>query len=139
MGSYLLDSTTFSFLMERRPEVVARMESVAPGDRVAICTIVRGEILYGLERMPPGRRRREIERAAIELFGVLPCDGLPDAVADVYARIKYDAERTGSQVAENDLWIAATALANGATVVTSDADFGRVSGLNVEDWTKQAR
>ena len=134
MRTVLLDSTTFSFLMERRPQVVARLESLAPGDRVAICTIVRGEILYGLERMPPGRRRRENERAAAELFEAVACEGLCEAVADVYARIKYDAERDGTPLAENDLWIAATALARGATLVTSDTDFRRVRGLDIEDW-----
>ena len=134
MRTVLLDSTTFSFLMERRPQVVARLESLAPGDRVAVCTIVRGEILYGLERMPPGRRRRENERAAAQLFDALACEGLSEAVADVYARIKYDAERDGTPLAENDLWIAATALAHGATLVTSDTDFRRVRGLDIEDW-----
>ncbi len=136
MQSFLLDSTTLSFLMERRAQVVAHMASVGPDDRVAICTIVRGEILYGLERMPPGRRRSENERAAAELFNVLPCDELSRAVADVYARIKYEAERQGTSLGENDLWIAATALAQGATVVTSDTDFGRVNGLGTEDWTQ---
>ena len=136
MGTFLLDSTTLSFLMERRGEVVAHMEAVGPADRVAICTIVRGEILYGLERMPPGRRRRETERAAADLLDLLPCDGVPEAVGDVYARIKCDAERKGTQVGENDLWIAATALASGATLITSDKDFLRVRGLSTEDWTK---
>ncbi len=136
MGNYLLDSTTVSFLMERRAEVMAHMASIGPDDRVAICTIVRGEILYGLERMPPGRRRRENERAAAELFDVLPCDGIPEGVADTYARVKYDAERAGTSLGENDLWIAATALDQGATVVTSDGDFGRVHGLDTEGWTR---
>ena len=134
MKVFLLDSTTFSFLMERRPEVEARLGRVDPEDLVVICTVVRGEILYGLERMPPGRRRRENERAAAELFGALACEELSETVADVYARIKYDAERDGTQLAENDLWIAATALALGATVVTSDTDFRRVHGLRIEDW-----
>ena len=136
MGSFLLDSTTVSFLMERRPEVVARMAGMGERDRVAICTIARGEILYGLERMPPGRRRRENETAAAELFETIPCDDLPETVADAYARIKYEAERKGTQLGENDLWIAATALTRGATVVTSDTDFGRVRGLDTQDWTK---
>ena len=134
MRTFVLDTTTFSFLMERRQGVIAHLESLDPEDRVGICTIVRGEILYGLERMPPGRRRRESERAAAELFEVLACQDLSEAVADVYARIKCDAEREGTQLAENDLWIAATALALGATVVTSDTDFGRVRGLPIEDW-----
>lgn len=136
MGSFLLDSTTFSFLMERRAEVVAHMASIGPDDRVAVCTIVRGEILYGLQRMPTGRRRRENEQAAAEWFDVLPCDALPEGVADVYARVKYHAEREGNTLGENDLWIAATALAGGATLVTSDTDFLRVRGLSTEDWAK---
>ena len=136
MRSFLLDSTTLSFLMERRPEVMAHMASVEQADRVAICTIVRGEILYGLERMPNGHRRRENERAAAELFEMLPCDDLSEAVAEVYARIKFEAERRGTRLGENDLWIAATALARGATLVTSDTDFQRVHGLSTQDWAK---
>jgi tRNA(fMet)-specific endonuclease VapC len=136
VASFLLDSTTFSFLMERRAEAVARMASLGADDRVSICTVVRGEILYGLERMPPGRRKRQNERAAAELFQVIPCDSLPEATADVYARVKYEAEREGTSVGENDLWIAAAALAAGATLVTSDTDFQRVQGLHTEDWLK---
>jgi len=36
---------------------------------------------------------------------------------------------------ENDLWIAATALALGATLVSRDADVQQIGGLRVEDWT----
>jgi predicted nucleic acid-binding protein len=91
VANFLLDSTTFSFLMERRAEAVARMAALGADDRVAVCTIVRGEILYGLERMPPGRRRRESEQAAAELLQAIPCESLPEAVAAVYARMKYEA------------------------------------------------
>jgi len=38
-------------------------------------------------------------------------------------------------IGPNDLMIAAIALANGLTVVTHNiGEFGRVPGLNVEDW-----
>ncbi|MBI1742605.1 hypothetical protein HYR54_06000 [Candidatus Acetothermia bacterium] len=36
----------------------------------------------------------------------------------------------------NDLWIAATTVSLGATLVTSDSDFQRIDGLKVEDWTR---
>jgi predicted nucleic acid-binding protein len=35
----------------------------------------------------------------------------------------------------NDLWIAATSIDLGAVLVTRDADFSRVAGLVIEDWT----
>jgi predicted nucleic acid-binding protein len=36
---------------------------------------------------------------------------------------------------ENDLWIAATALALDAVLVTRDSDFQQIEGLSVNDWT----
>lgn len=109
--------------------------SLSRHDRVLICTIVRGEILYGLERMPRGRHQRESERKARDLFKTMECEPISEAAADHYARIKREAERQGTVVAENDLWIAATAFALGATLVTSDKDFNRIRGLDIEDWT----
>jgi tRNA(fMet)-specific endonuclease VapC len=135
VATYLLDTNTFSFLIERQPQVVARATSIAPSDRMVICAIVRGEILYGIERMPQGRRRRHVETTAANLFAQIPCENIPESAGDTYARIKRDAERKGTPLDENDLWIAATALAIGAALVTSDSDFQRVSGLTLEGWT----
>jgi len=36
---------------------------------------------------------------------------------------------------ENDLWIAATALAMGAALITRDSHFEQIEGLSVQDWT----
>ncbi|TAJ77093.1 type II toxin-antitoxin system VapC family toxin, partial [bacterium] len=52
-----------------------------------------------------------------------------------YAIIKSAAERQGTPLGENDLWIAATALSVGAVLVSMDSDFQRVNALKVEDWT----
>jgi predicted nucleic acid-binding protein len=35
------------------------LSSIEPDDRVVICTITRGEILFGLERLAPVRRRSD--------------------------------------------------------------------------------
>ena len=135
MACYLLDTNAFSALMDRHPRAGARVASLEPEDRLVICTIVRGEIRYGLERMPHGRRRRETEARAAHLFERLPCETIREAAADIYGRIKRDAERSGTSLDENDLWIAATAQERGAILVTSDSDFHRVTGLRTEDWT----
>jgi tRNA(fMet)-specific endonuclease VapC len=40
-------------------------------------------------------------------------------------------------IGPNDLWIAAHALALGATLVTNnERDFRRVEGLKIENWAK---
>jgi predicted nucleic acid-binding protein len=40
-------------------------------------------------------------------------------------------QQSGLVLNENDLWIAATALALGATLVSRDTDFSRIDGLLV--------
>lgn len=122
-------------MMQRHPKVRARVAALAAEDRMVICTIVRGEVLYGLERMPRGKKRRDLEAKAASLFAAIPCEAVPETAGDQYARIKREAERKGTPLDENDLWIAATAASLGAVLVTTDTDFQRVTSLRVEDWT----
>lgn len=136
MAVYLLDTTIFSFLMSQHPRLRAQVASLTSTDRLIICSIVRGEIRYGLERMASGRRREALETRAAYLFAAVPCEPIPEAAGDHYGKLKSELENQGIPLDENDLWIAATALAIGAVVVTSDSDFQRVTGLVVEDWTK---
>ena len=100
-----------------------------------ICAIVRGEIRYGIEQLPQGRRRQNLDSQARPLFAVIPCEPVPEAAADHYARIKLMRQQKGLVLDENDLWIAATALALGATLITRDTDFQQIEGLSVNDWT----
>src|SRR5690606_29262617 len=110
-------------MMRDDPAVHARVAALSDEDRLVTCSIVRGEILYGLERLPQGKRRQALEVKAQRLFGAMPCEAVPPRAADVYARWKRSAEQVGSKLDENDLWIAATAQELGATLVTSDSDF----------------
>lgn len=89
------------------------------------------ELLYGAENggLPMERVRT---RAFIERHDLVPL-GL--AGAEAYGRLRADLRRRGSMIGANDLLIAATALANGATLVTRNTgEFGRVAGLSVESW-----
>jgi tRNA(fMet)-specific endonuclease VapC len=65
----------------------------------------------------------------------MPCEPVPVAAGQLYADLKHRMRRSGTPLDENDLWIAATALALGAVLVTSDSDFSRVPALVIEDWT----
>lgn len=129
--TYLLDTNVVSLLMREDVAAQSWLASIAPDDRLAICTIVRGEILFGLARLAEGRRRHDLEAKAQRLFAALRCEPIPAASGDAYARIKLAQQRRGLLLDENDLWIAATAVAIDATLVTRDNDFMRIEGLEV--------
>src|SRR5690349_4966369 len=52
---FLLDANAISDLMREHPIISARLASAPPTDDAITCTIVRGEILHGLARLP-GRK-----------------------------------------------------------------------------------
>jgi predicted nucleic acid-binding protein len=126
---YLLDTNAISALMRADTRMAAWLSSIGTDDRVAVCTISRGEILFGLEKLVPGRRRNELEGKAGKLFAVLPCEPILSAAADRYANVKASQQRRGLPLDENDLWIAATALVMNTTLVSRDRDFQAIEGL----------
>ena len=93
------------------------------------------EILYGLGRLAPGQRRQELETKAVALFARIPGEPMRESAGDHYANVKLARQKQGLAWDENDLWIAATALAVGATLVSRDPDFRPIAGLNAADWT----
>jgi tRNA(fMet)-specific endonuclease VapC len=133
--TFLLDTSAFSDLMREHPKMDARLASVAPTEQVIICPVVRGEIRYGIERLSQAKRRRELEAKAAKLFAIIPCEPVPEAAGDYYATVKLSRQQKGLTLDENDLWIAATALALGATLVSRDSDSQQINGLAIEDWT----
>jgi len=132
---FLLDTNAFSDLMREHPAVDAHLASLSPADRVFICPVVRGEIRYGIERLPSGKRRQELEAKAANLFAVIPCEPVPEVAGDHYAKVKLARQQKGLMLDENDLWIVATALALGAALVSRDSDVQQIEGLTVHDWT----
>jgi tRNA(fMet)-specific endonuclease VapC len=70
------------------------------------------------------------------LDGVLPWD--KDA-AEQTALIRQALRQAGTPISPNDSAIAGHCLAIGATLITNNMrEFGRVNGLQVEDWADQS-
>lgn len=134
MTKYLLDTNIVSAIMEKHPGVLRKRESTGSDDRLVVCTIVAGELMYGVLRRPDGKRKRELEDRLRAVLDSLERVAVPDAAAEEYGRIKAEARHSGVALGDNDMWIAACARVIGAVVVTADADFGRIPGLTVENW-----
>jgi predicted nucleic acid-binding protein len=132
---FLLDTNTVSDLVRERTRVLDQLNDVAGVEQVVICSTVRGEVLFGLKTMAPGRKRKDLEARLAALFRAIPCVPIPAHAADEYASIKAECRRIGYSIDDNDAWIAAMTVVLGATLVTRDADMRRVPGLSVVDWS----
>lgn len=131
---YLLDTSTVSDMIRESPRLQAHLAGLSRTDRIVICTIIRGEILFGIQRLPAGRKRRDLEEKAEAIFATIPCEAIPPEAAEHYAKVKISRQRQGVALDVNDLWIAATARALSATRVSRNRDFLGIDGLPVKDW-----
>ena len=129
--TYLLDTNAIADLMRAAPRIENWMAGLDQRDRVVICPIVRGEVLFGIARLPEGRRRSELEQTGQHFLTALRCEPVPERAGDFYAAVKLFRQRRGLALDENDLWMAATALALGATLVSRDSDFAGIDGLTL--------
>jgi len=131
---YLLDTNICIYIRQKRPEeVLRRFRKLRPGEAV-LSVITYGELLYGAAKSE--QRVRAIEQLH-ELVSVLPALSLPEAAAEAYGTIRAELELNGEMIGNNDLWIAAHALAAGLILVTNnEKEFRRVRRLKVQKWTE---
>jgi tRNA(fMet)-specific endonuclease VapC len=129
---YLLDTNICIYIRQRRPEVVLRhFHDLRPGE-AAISVITYGELIYGAKKSKHSVAALETLQ---ELTNLLPALPLPDAAADTYGTIRSELEMKGTLIGNNDLWIAAHAVASGLILVTNnEKEFRRVRGLTIQNW-----
>ncbi len=128
---YHLDANMISAMMrEPSGRVGARARRFAFG-QLAASVIVLAELRFGIAKKASAQLADQLDRL---LEGIL-IEPVDEAVADEYARVRLGLERLGNPIGSNDTWIAAHALALGATLVTAnEREFRRVLGLKVENW-----
>ena len=132
---YLLDTNVLSALIARSPpEQVLAWVAARPIDQLFTSHICQAEILGGLASMPEGRRRRELEQAADQMFEqdfrgrIFPFDG---AAARAFARLFAERRRSGRPIGPADLMIGAIAIAGEAELVTRNVPDFQTDGLTV--------
>jgi len=119
----LLDTSVFIASESARPLAVERLPH-----EVAVSAVTIAELHVGvLAARDVDTRARRL--ATLETTADLELLRVDEHVAAAWARLRVHLSEAGRRLNVNDLWIAATALANDIPVVTQDDDFGPVEGV----------
>lgn len=135
---YLLDTNILIYLIKNQPPVVAeRIDALSEDDSLCMSFITWAELLKGAER---STRKTDVLNRLESLARQVPVRyPAGPRICRHYAEQATRLKDAGTPIGANDLWIACHALAEDATVVTHNArEFGRVTGLRVEDWSEPA-
>lgn len=129
---YLLDTNTcIRFINGRAPKIRERFLLVSE-DEIVISSISKAEMYYGSAKS----QTPEISRAKQDsFFNRFTSISFSDQAAEFYGTIRAGLERKGKPIGQNDMLIAAIALANNLVLVTHNiSEFERVPNLTLEDW-----
>jgi predicted nucleic acid-binding protein len=104
---------------------------LAASERHHLPVIVIGEYGFGLAGL---RRGRELQKWLELLVSENIILSVELATATHYARLRTELQRAGTPIPANDLWIAALAREHGLPIVSRDAHFDHVRGIQRLGW-----
>lgn len=127
-GEFLIDTNAVIGLLARNPTLRWRM---GHDFRCFLSFVSVGELYAGAHQST--RRSSnvaEVERVCSEV----PVVEWDFETANEYGRVHASLRKKGRPIPQNDVWIAATALRHGMTLITLDRHFSWVDGLPIELW-----
>lgn len=127
MNRLCLDTSAYSNFQRGHRQTV---DCIDGADWIGLPNVVRGELWAGFLLGNRVERNAQalalfLEHAAVEILDV------DSKVARIYGEIFVELRRKGTPLPTNDIWIAATAVHAGATVLTFDAHFREVARVGV--------
>lgn len=131
----VLDTNVLSELMKTKPDrrVVAWLRS-QPGASLYTTSVTQAEILYGLRLLPSGKRRKELESAANEMFD-LEFQGrvlsFGSEAAGMFAELAAARRLAGQPISQFDAQIAAITRISAARLATRDVSDFTGCGLDI--------
>lgn len=135
---YLLDTNIVSEFSKERPNQNVLAFYEARKHQCAISAVTWQEMVYGVSKMPEGRRKNYIIECLDEIlndFEILPYDNFS---ADICGKTLGTFEKSGHPLPLCDTQIAATAISKGMVLVTHNTDDFKPlvehCFLRMEDW-----
>lgn len=138
--SFLLDTNVVSEWVKPRPDAgVIAWLAEADEDRVFLSVVTIAELRHGIDRLPPGDRRRRLDEWLSDELPLrferrlLPVDL---AVANAWGEVMTLREARGRPIGPMDAFIAATANVHGLSLVTRNrGDFESAVAEILSPWT----
>lgn len=129
----LLDTDVVSELARSAP-APAVLTFIARLDEIFLSSVGLFELARGVQRLPPGRKKKALERWLAEWLAtpvtVLPFDA---AAARAAATIETTARRAGRGIDVRDLFVLSIARSNHLVVATHNVSHFRGHGVQVLD------
>lgn len=130
---FLLDTNVWIATLNNSPTVVAERVLQTPAADIALCDVVKAELIYGAFKSDRQSANLARLRALFASFSSLPFD---EQAAWQCGEIHAALRAAGKPVGAFDMQIAAIAKARGLVLVTANArEFGQIAGLRMEDWS----
>lgn len=123
MSVYCLDTSAYSNFRWGNEDLASLLDRA---DLVGVPTVALGELRTGF-LLGSRQRRNEAELEAFLANPSVEVLGVDSETSRHYAEIVVELREAGTPVPTNDIWIAATAARNGATVLTCDDHFERIA------------
>ena len=139
MTGWLLDTNVLSELRRPRPETkVVTFVAPQPLDLLYVSDVTLAEIRFGIELVSEASKRAELSDWLTNKLRPMFDQRILPVSEDIFFKWRLLVERgrkKGLTYSQPDLFIAATALHHGLTVVSRDADeFARVGVSVVNPW-----
>ncbi len=135
---YLLDTNIVSEFSKESPNQSVIELYEYRREQCAISSVTWQELVYGVSRLPEGKRKDTIEKFIQDLkqnIEIIPYDSFS---AEICGNFTGSFEKKGHPLPYSDSQIAATAISNGMVLVTHNtADFEPIAETNylkMEDW-----
>jgi len=133
---YLLDTNIVSEPLRPKPLHGVLQKLVRHEEEIAISSIGWHELRFGVERLPPSRRREAIEQYLQDVvLATMPILDYDRAAAEWHANERARLEARGEMPPFADGQIAAIARVHELILVTlNETDFKRFQGIRVQSW-----
>ena len=128
---YMLDTDIASYLIrDDHPGVTEKFTELY--ENCVMSSITAAELQYGAKK----RNNRALTQKVQSLCNLMTIIPWNEEAASAYAKLRVELEAAGTPIGNMDMLIAASAIAEDATLVTNNVEhFSKVASLKIENWS----